>query len=193
MRVTHGLQQRNLPSPVWQQGQYYSNPTLTFVAAAISTPCKLPSLAYESANSGRAETREAETVDHKGLYLFALLFGRFDRGNAYKEFLVHFSATEARSGRCVLTGQRYSTASELCLGYLHKQRHYPRTDDEGARRLVAWALECLPSLLDQSSETEALVRSAKLASKVGNLPAAESMAKAAIERYLSRCTKFLAN
>jgi hypothetical protein len=180
-------------------GQYYSNPTLTFIAAAISTPCKLPSLAYESAISdflGRAETREAETVDQKGLYLFALFFGRFDRGNAYKEFLVHFLTTEARSGHSVLTGQRYSTASEQCLKYLHKQRRYPCTDDEGDRRLMAWALECLPNLLDQSSETEALVRSAqcmRFTSKVGNLPAAEYMAKAAIERYLSRCTKFLAS
>ena len=180
-------------------GQYYSNPTLTFVAAAISTPCKLPSLAYESAISdflGRAETREAETVDHKGLYLFALFFSHFDRGNAYKEFLVHFLTTEAKSGHCVLTGQRYSIVSEQCLKYLHNQRRYLRTDAEGDRRLVAWALECLPSLLDQSSETEALVRSVqcmKFTSEVGNLPAAESMAKAAIERYLSRCTKFLAS
>jgi hypothetical protein len=117
-------------------------------------------------------------------------------GNAYKEFLVHFLTTEARSGHSVLTGQRYSTASEQCLKYLHKQRRYPCTDDEGDRRLMAWALECLPNLLDQSSETEALVRSAqcmRFTSKVGNLPAAEYMAKAAIERYLSRCTKFLAS
>lgn len=179
--------------------QYYSNPTLTFLAAAISTPCKLPSLAYESAISdflGRVETREAEKVDHKGLYLFALFFSRFDRGNAYKAFLAHFLTTEARSGHCVLTGQRYSAASELCLKYLHKQRHYPCTDNEGDSRLMAWALECLPSLLDQSNETEMLVRLArymKFTSKVENLPAAESTAKAAIERYLSRCTKFLAN
>ena len=178
---------------------YYSNPTLTFVAAAISTSCKLPSLAYESAISdyvGRAEKREAETVDHKGLYLFALFFSRFDSGNAYKEFLSHFLTTEARSGQCVLTGQHYSTAAELCLKYLHKQRHYPRIDDVGDGRLMAWALECLPSLLDRSSETETLVRSARcmqFTSNVGNLPAAESMAKAAIERYLSRCTKFVAN
>ena len=61
---------------------------------------------------GRAETREVETVDHKGLYLFALFFSRFGRGNAYKEFLVQFLTTEVRSGHCVLTGQRYSTASE---------------------------------------------------------------------------------
>jgi hypothetical protein len=181
-------------------GQYYSNPTLTFVAAAISTLCKLPILAYDSAISdflGRVETREAENVDHKSLYLFALFFSRFDRGDAYKEFLAHFLTTEARSGHCVLTGRHYSIASELCLKYLHKQRNYSRRDYEGDSRLTAWALECLPSLLDQSSETEALVRfaqSMKFTSKVGNLPAAESMAKAAIERYLSRCTKkFLAN
>jgi len=180
-------------------GKYYSNPTLTFVAAAISTSCKLPSLAYESATSdffGRAEKREAEPVDmgHKGLYLFALFFSRFDPGNAYKEFLAHFLTTEARSRHCVLTGQHYSTAAELCLKYLHKQRHYPRTDDIGDGLLMAWALECLPSLLDQSRETEMLVRSARcmqFTSKVANLPAAESTAKAAIERYLSRCTKFV--
>ena len=178
-------------------GEYYSNPTLTFVAAAISTPCKLPSVAYESAITdflGRVETRKAETVDRKGLYLFALFYSRFDRGNAYKNFLGPFLTTEARSGHCVLTGQHFTTVSEHCLKYLHEQRHYPRTDDEGDRRLMAWALECLPSLLDQSIETEALVRSAQcmeFTSKVGNLPAAESIAKAAIERYLSRCTKFL--
>ncbi|KIM36067.1 hypothetical protein M413DRAFT_449396 [Hebeloma cylindrosporum] len=143
-------------------GHYYSNPTLTFIAAAISTPCQLPSLAYDSAISdflGRAETREAEKVDHNGLYLFSFFF-RFDLGNAYKEFLAHFLTTEARSGHCVLTGQHYSTAAELCLKYLHKLRHYPRTDEEGDKRLMEWALECLPSLLDQSIETEALVRSA---------------------------------
>jgi len=135
-------------------------------------------------------------VSHKGLYLFALFFSRFGRGNAYKESLVHFLTTEVRSGHCVLTGQRYSTASEQCLKYLHKQRRYPRTDDEGARRLVAWALECLPSLLDQSSETEALVRSAqcmKFIFRAGSPSAVESMAKAAIEGYLSRCMKFVAN
>jgi len=179
-----------------QLTKYYSDPTLTFLAAAMSTPSKHP-YAYPSETSHFfGDVKQAEEIDRMGLQLFSLFYSSH-HGDTYKEFLAGFLTMKARSQHCVLNSQHYSIAAQESLKYLHKDRHLlnhtiNRKPGESRRmgNLIAWVLDCLPIFLDQSIETGALVQAARYIefnSIVGNFPAAESVAKAAITRYLSRC------
>ena len=175
-----------------QLPQYYSNPTLTFLVAAISTPFKVPYLwSYPPISSffgvvATGNVEEAKTVDSMSLNLFSFFFDLFGWANPYKQFFADFLTTEASSWHCALNGQLYSTATQLCLEVLDE---YSDCNDAS---LTTWALECLSTLLDQSSKTEALVQAAQ---DFNFNPIVESdyaekgfVAKAAIARYLSRCT-----
>jgi hypothetical protein len=133
------------------------------------------------------QAEQVTKVDRTSLHLFSFFSDLFGQRNAFREFLAGFLTTEARSGPCILNGQHYSTAAQQCLKYLHE-------DSTAINNplLKAWAQKCLPTLLNQSIKTDALVQAAQctiLNPTFGDISAPESMAKAAIERYLSLCTE----
>jgi len=174
--------------------RYYSDSTLTFLAAAISISSIVPYIGHRDAITNFLGTEHAERVDSMSLWLCSFFDSWYGRRNAYKEFLSGFLTTEARSGHCFLNGQCYSTAAQQCLNYLHKDRCYtPGTHDGMHCLLTKWVLECLPIFLDQSIRTEALVQAAQCMEFndiVGQFHEEEFMAKAAIARYLSRSRGF---
>jgi len=167
---------------------YYSDRMLTFLVAAICTRYKTPCLVP---NFGA----QASRLDSSGLHLFSLFRDVSSHGDIYQEFLADFLTTESRSRHCFLNNQRYAIAAHQCLEYLHKNSSESTSTTNriySGPTLTAWALRCLPTFLEQSSETEELIQSARsidFDSKVGEYSAAESAAKAAIAGYLSRCTR----
>jgi len=90
----------------------------------------------------------------------------------------------------LLNGQHYSIAAQQCLGYLDDDRCYTDDITNINPSLTEWVLDCLPTFLDQSSKTKALVHAARCINfnrRVGEFPTAASMAKISVERYLIRC------
>ena len=176
---------------------YYSDPILTFLVAAISTRHDpTPLVSYPDEVAKLFGIPQASGLDSEGLHLF-LLFSFFSPlpwyTKAYQEFLTVFLTTEARSRHCFLNHQHYSIAAQQCLQYLYENSAFTsRRVNSSEPILIRWALRCLPALLDRSTETEELIQSARSMYfhwRVKVLPEDESPAKAAIARYLSRCTK----
>jgi hypothetical protein len=173
----------------------YSNPTLTFLVAAITT-CGGPGYHNAQVISDFFAVPQASLLDSQGLYLFSLLSDVFDHRETYKAFLACFLTTEARSKHCFLNNQHYSIAAQQCFKYLNISSGYTHTPHGKTHpywsNLMLWVVDCLPTLLDRSSETEELTHSAQIIyfnTKEGDLEytAAVSRANAASARYLARC------
>jgi hypothetical protein len=179
---------------------YYSNPTLTLLAASI-TICGVPDYVQSSqviSSFYAFPFPQAKILDNKGLCLFSLLSGVFEHGETNKAFLACFLTTEARSKHCFLNNQHYSIAAQQCFKYLNNNTSYaPTSYGTPHPSWFRWALDYLPTLLDRSSETEELTHYAESAQIIYfnsrgrelEYTAGISRANAAIARYLARCTK----
>ena len=176
---------------------YYSDPNLTFLLAAISTQNDPPLSAYDAHGVAQVfGVSHASQLDRESLHLFSLfsIYPFLYQTDKYQEFLAVFLTTEARSSHSFLDNQRYSIAAQQCLQHLRKNCSFISRRISDGPILIQWALQCLPALLDRSSETEELIQSARSMDfcwGVEEYPAYASAAKAAIARYLSRCTQNL--